>query len=40
MPVPLPTPETVDLDPPQYDEVQFIARGVVTADEAYGAEPA
>ncbi len=31
MPVPLPTPATVDLDPPQLPEVQFIARGVVSA---------
>src|SRR5687768_12942332 len=31
MPVPFPTAATVDLDPPQLPEVQFIARGVVSA---------
>jgi hypothetical protein len=30
MPVPFPTAETVDLEPPRQDEVQFIARGVLT----------
>ena len=31
MPVPFPTDDTIDLDPPQRDEVEFIARGVLTA---------
>jgi hypothetical protein len=31
MPVPFPTADTVNLEPPQFDEVQFIARGVLTA---------
>jgi hypothetical protein len=31
MPVPLPTPETTNLDPPELPEIQFIAGGVLTA---------
>lgn len=31
MPVPFPTAETVDLEPPRQDEVLHVARGVVTA---------
>jgi hypothetical protein len=30
MPVPFPTADTVNLEPPQIDEIQFIARGIVT----------
>jgi hypothetical protein len=33
MPVPFPTDETVDLSPPTIDEVQFLARGIVTIAE-------